>query len=279
MKKITIAIITLGRKSLYKTLSSLFTQKIDRDFEIILILQGTIDTHLLNSINLKSVPVYIYHFNKGLWFWYYRNQALRIATGNVVAFIDDDEWPMDDDWLFNLTIPIFSWNYSVVTSGCYIPRTSSYFTNSISSLGYPGWGSIWFRSLWYVDWKWITKHLCSGNFAINTDIIGVEFCDNAYFWWEDNKLARLLHQKNIQIFYQPTATVYHQPRNLKESIIWWRNRNKSARDLIKNWWLEESIFSKIWRKLFIYFRLDIYLPWRLFLITLQLFLFLLYFNE
>ena len=66
MKIITIAIITLGRTSLYKTLSSLFTQKIDRNFEIILILQGTIDMSIINSINLISVPVHVYEFKVGL---------------------------------------------------------------------------------------------------------------------------------------------------------------------------------------------------------------------
>ena len=234
---------------------------------------------IINSINLISVPVHVYEFKVGLWFWYYRNQALRMASGNVVAFIDDDEWTMDDKWLFNLTIPIFSWYCNVVTSGCHVPQTSSYFTNSISSLGYPGGGSIWFTSLWNVDWEWFTKHLCSGNFAINRDILDVEFSENAHFWGEDNKLARLLCERNIQILYQPTATVYHQPRNLKESIIWWRNRNKSARALIKSWWLEEPIFSKILRKFFIYLKPDIYLPGRLFLFIVQLLLFITYSHE
>jgi glycosyltransferase involved in cell wall biosynthesis len=54
MPKITIAIITLGRDSLYKTLSSLFLQKIDKSFEIILILQGDIDEAVINSLNSKS---------------------------------------------------------------------------------------------------------------------------------------------------------------------------------------------------------------------------------
>ncbi len=66
MPKITIAIITLGRDSLYKTLSSLFLQKIDKSFEIILILQGDIDEAVINSLNSKSIPIHIHKFGYAL---------------------------------------------------------------------------------------------------------------------------------------------------------------------------------------------------------------------
>lgn len=108
MPKITIAIITLGRFSLYKTLSSLFLQNVDKEFEILLILQGSIDENIINSLNLKSTPLRIYKFDHFLGFGYYRNRALELAKGDVVVFIDDDEWTMNDDWLSVLTQPIFA---------------------------------------------------------------------------------------------------------------------------------------------------------------------------
>lgn len=278
MPKITIAIITLGRFSLYKTLSSLFWQNVNKKFEILLILQGNIDENMINTLNLQLIPLRIYKFDHFLGFGYYRNRALELAEGDVVVFIDDDEWAMNDDWLAILTQPIFAWKYSVVTSGCFIPQTSSYITNSISSLGYPGGGSIWFKKLWNV-YNDKTKHLCSGNFAIDKNIINFSFSESTYFWGEDNILAKLLQENNIMIYYEQLATVYHQPRNLIDSIAWWRGRNKSARILIQTSWLDEPVLQKIFKRCKIYFRLDIYLPGRLFLLIIQLFLLIKYANE
>ncbi len=262
---ISICIITLGRSTIYRTLESIFSQKIDKSYEIILVLQGTVDMEKINHLNIDKIPLKIFNYAHDLWFGYYRNQCIKHANGDILVWIDDDEWSMNKDWLFNISSPIIYKKYDVVTSGYYIPLGQWYLTDCISLLWWPGGGALWFRKMWTVKADFTTKHICSGNFAIKKSLLQeFNFPEEAKYGWEDNALSSTLHNKWVPVFYQEKATVYHIARSFRKAIPWWVLRIKSMRSASKKGFYEDSAGEKKIRFIKNIFAFDLYLPWKLF---------------
>lgn len=269
---ISICIITLGRESLCHTLKSLLTQAIDTPYEIIIALQGKLDFNTSQIIKTATVPIHIHTYPHWLWFWYYRNQCVLHSKGDILAWIDDDEWTMNEKWLQLICSPIQQWKYKVVTSGCDIPLWQWYITDCISLLGYPGGGALGFPKLWIVKRNGTTWHLCSGNFAIHRNIFNeVNFDDLAKFGGEDNALSHELSKLNIDIFYEKHATVFHLSRNISQIIPWWKWRWKSLKQWSSLGIYEESRKQKIVRMLRNYFVFDRYLFGKIFIIMIVFF--------
>lgn len=214
---ISVCIISLWRETLYKTLETIFAQKINANFEVIIILQWSIDNQRIEKLNSHNIPIHIYTFEHGLWFGFYRNKAVHYSSGNILAWIDDDEWTKDSQWLDKITNNIRSGYCQVTTSGCDVPLGQWYLTDCISLLGYPGGWALWFRKVWKIESNLSTKHLCSGNFAVKKSILkdDTPFSEKTLYGWEDNALAVNLLHKNIPVFYVKEATVNHIARDLK----------------------------------------------------------------
>lgn len=267
MVDISVCVITLWRESLYDTLEKIFSQDINSSYEVIIILQWFIDRDKITSMNSKGIPVHIYTFEHWLWFGFYRNRAISYSSGNILAWIDDDECPQNNDWLFHITNPIFKWLYLVTTSGCNIPLWQGYIKDCISLLGYPGGWALWFQKLWSVSASWNTSHLCSGNFAVKRFLLlDTPFSDKALYWGEDNALARNLLKKNINIFYVPEATVIHWSRNLLKFLQWTLLRKKSIKAAVEYDFYEEKIYTKVITFIKNIAKLDRYIFWKLFII-------------
>jgi len=268
--KISVIIITLCRPTLYKLINNLLNQKIDYEYEIILIPQNSLKKDLLKD---KKIKIYPEPLGKGIS--YYRNIGIKHCKGNIVAFIDDDEIPINEYWLKNLTQPIIEKKELITTAGTYIPLNQGYVADSISFLGFPGGGYIGFKTMWVVDEKDYTVHLCTGNFAINKNILTKlsGFNENLKFGAEDVDLAGKAVKNKIKIKYIEQATVYHEPRRtLNEFIGWQIRRGKSASEFkgtgnLKNNHIKKRITSsiKILRKAFF----TKYFPMVVFLISLQ----------
>lgn len=225
-KCVSIVIPTLGRKSLYPLINNLQKQKFNHSYEIILIPQVTLKEDLL-----KAKKITINYERKNLGFSYYRNIGVKLSKGNILIFIDDDEMPINDKWLYHITKPILDKKEEVVTAGVNIPLNQGYLADSISLLGFPGGGAIGFKIMWKVDKKNYTNHLCSGNFAISKYILNkINGFDNSLkFGNEDADLAERLIKQKIKIKYEAKATVYHEPRKkIIDYIKWVMMRGKSA---------------------------------------------------
>ena len=121
---------------------------------------------------------------------------------------------MDYSWLEIITKPIRQGEYQVVTAGVNIRLGEGYVTDSISLLGFPGGGAIGFRTMWKVDEKSNTDHLCSGNLAIEKTVLNRmhNFSNESRFGNEDVSLADKLIDAAICIKYVEEATVYHIAR-------------------------------------------------------------------
>lgn len=261
MVDISVCIITLGRETLYHTLETVFSQKINSTYEVIIILQGLIDEDRITSVNPNNIPFHIYTFERWFWFWFYRNKAVSCASWDILAWIDDDEWAMDKNWLALLTCNIKNKKYSVVTSGYYIPLGQWYMTDCISLLGWPGWGALGFDRMWDVSLNNQTNHICTGNFAIKRSIMEqIGFSNDAKYGWEDNFLSKSLSNHKIIIMYEKSATVYHISRTFLQAFFWWQLRVKSHKKAVGKSLYEEKILKKKIRFLRNVIRLDFFLP-------------------
>ena len=228
--KVSIIIPTLGRESLYPLIDNLLKQKVAFSFELILIPQVKLKKELLKD---KRIRCFYEPLGKG--FAYYRNRGINESKGEILAFIDDDELPKNDSWLYCITETLIKGEEEVVTAGYDIKLGQGYLTDSISLLGFPGGGAIGFKTMWSVDENNNTEHLCSGNFAINKKTLNeVNNFSNEYrHGKEDVNLADKLIENKINIKYSEDATVYHIARKGFINFISWNIlRGKASRDYI-----------------------------------------------
>ncbi len=234
LPNISVVIITLGRETLYTTMKGLFSQNVQSSVEVVLILQGDIDFKRISRMNRSGLPVHVHKLPHGLGVGYYRNEGIRIASGNVVVFIDDDEWPMNQRWLDLITSPIFTEKCQVTTSGTTIPVTGKYFTDCAGLLGYPGGGNVGFDKIWWVSPDGWTEHLCSGNFAFSS-AINLKFNNSMKSGSEDVELGKQLSKRNIPILYVAAATLYHEPRHgIADLARWYFKRGCSLWEYKRN---------------------------------------------
>lgn len=229
---ISIVIITIGRETLYPLVQKLLNQDIRHGFEIILVPQRKLKEDILNDKRIK-----IFYEPLGEGFAYYRNIGISVSKGELIVFIDDDEFPMDEHWLERLTHPIIDKRELVTTSGCYIPLGNGYLTDAISFLGFPGGGYIGFKNMWNIDQEGYTKHLCSGNCAFDKSFLKKigRFSKNLFSGSEDVDIAEKILQNSEKIMYVENATVFHSPRSGLFNFIKWNiKRGKSAYEFAKN---------------------------------------------
>ena len=240
---VTVVIITLGRETIYKTLYTLFSQKPKTNFEILLILQGAIDINRINEMNTHNIPVRILNYSHGLGFGKYRNEGILNSKGEIIAFIDDDEWTKDNNWLEYLTNPIINGDYYVTNAGYDIPITGKYFTDCISLLGFPGGGALGYEKMWNVNEKGETDHICSGNFAFSKKI-DIIFNDKLKSGAEDADFGNRVIKEGYFIKYVKEATVYHCPRHGFINFVKWHfRRGKSIYEFKKLGLLDKKTYN------------------------------------
>ena len=138
--KVSIIIPTLGRDSLYPLIENLLKQKVKFAYEIVLIPQVKLQEDKLKD---KRIKIFFEELGKG--FAYYRNIGIKKSKSDVLVFIDDDELPMNNKWLYNITKPILSGEELIATSGYKIKLNQGYLTDCISLLGFPGGGAVGFE--------------------------------------------------------------------------------------------------------------------------------------
>lgn len=275
MLPISVCIISLGRTTLYNTLESIFSQKIDSAFEIVIILQWSIDIERINSLNKSHITCRIFYYEFWKWFSYYRNKAIYHSKGSILAWIDDDEWTMNDSWLQKIIAPIQNEKYQVVTGGYCVELGQWYMTDCVSLLWWPGGWALGFEKMWMVSSDSTTNHLCTGNFAIQKSLLQeIRFSVDAKYGWEDNALSKDLFIKKIPIFYDKSVTVFHEPRSFSQAFSWWKLRAINTRHAARAHFYEESSFKKKIRFLKNLFSLDKYIWGKLFCAICILYYFL-----
>jgi len=247
--EISIVVVTLGRDTLYPLLEILRTQDTTRPFEVILVAQVPLDESRVD----RSIETIIYP-TAGHGIAARRNIGFRSAAGEVVVFIDDDERPLGDSWLEGLVDPILTGGETVSTSGVAVPTGEGFIADLISSLGFPGGGSVGFRRMWNVDDRGFTGHICTGNFAVRKDALEElgGFDEGLQHGAEDTHLAEKMSSAGIEAVYVEESTVFHEPRRSLTGFFRWQIRRgrsayqlKMARELDRR--LVGNRFTSTWR--------------------------------
>jgi len=101
---VSICMCTYKRESLKKTLDSVVTQKLPAGYslEVVVVDNDVEESGRITSESYQNhssgVPVR-YHANSERNLSEVRNSTMEHAHGDLLAFIDDDEWASDDQWI------------------------------------------------------------------------------------------------------------------------------------------------------------------------------------
>ena len=176
-----------------------------------------------------SLPIRYFNIPEKQGIPFNRNQGIKYAQGDIIVFIDDDCW-VQEKWLSSLVKPLFQDSkLFAVTSGTKIP-SSNFLGNCISSLGFPGGGSLGFEKMWIVSADNFTNHLAAGNCALRRtvfDKIGF-FDESLKLGAEDAELSHRLEQASIPIKYVPEGHAFHEARTTLRSFVRWQLRRGRA---------------------------------------------------
>lgn len=99
--KLSVVISTFNRKGVLKKILRRFEKQTDRDFEVIVVSDGSVDgTHEWLEDYKKKTPLDLQWFDTGLTDRYglaiARNTGIRNSKGEAVVIMDDDGFPVKD---------------------------------------------------------------------------------------------------------------------------------------------------------------------------------------
>ena len=119
MKKISVIVnCHNGEKYLPNCLESILKQKY-KNFEIILFDNFSKDNSKIIAKNLKDDRIKLFSSNEKLRLYDARNEAIKNATGELIAFLDVDDW-WDENYLSSRAKKFDDNNYDVFYTNTFI---------------------------------------------------------------------------------------------------------------------------------------------------------------
>ncbi len=143
-----------------------------------------------------------------------RDDGVKMAKGEIIAFIDDDAYP-ERDWLKNIILNFKNKNITAVCGPGITPPNSSWreIASGWVSASPLGGGPYSFRFL--PKPKRFVDDYPSMNLAVRKkDFLAVGGFDSHYWPGEDTKLCLDLTSDSKKIIYDPKILVYHRRRPL-----------------------------------------------------------------
>lgn len=155
-----------------------------------------------------------------------RNQGLRHASGEIVAFTDDD-CLVDKDWLKELVRPLQENPNAGATAGAVLVTECGAIGQCENILGFPGGGVKYVHASQGRIIPMTTFSTC--NCAIRRSVLddGLCFHEGFQFAGEDQLLSRSISAKHL-ILYNPNARVRHKPRDSFTGVYKWLVRRGQA---------------------------------------------------
>jgi len=154
-----------------------------------------------------------------LGFGYARNKSLTYAVNPIIVFTDDD-CTFKIDWLRKLVAPFMeSDKISAVSGAVYVPQCGPV-GQCENIIGFPGGGMRYVHRSGGKAILHPTFSTC--NCAIRRSEIDNAggFNETMKYGGEDEQLSRYI-ARNGSILYEPSAIVYHQPRNSIRAVFKW----------------------------------------------------------
>lgn len=139
-----------------------------------------------------------------------RDHALRVADGDLVAFIDDDAYP-DESWLINAFAVLEDENISGVGGPGLTPGVSTW-RERLGGVVYASWlGSGPLRHRFRATGsRRSIGEIPAFNFVVRReDLIEVGGWGSNFYGGEDTKLCEELTRREKRLIYEPEMVVYH----------------------------------------------------------------------
>jgi cellulose synthase/poly-beta-1,6-N-acetylglucosamine synthase-like glycosyltransferase len=215
LPSVTVIIISKSNHAiLEKAIESLSQIDYPRSHMQIIVLEETDTPQPFESwVEYHTIPM------RHLGFGYARNKSLTYAVNSIIVFTDDD-CTFKIDWLRKLVAPfIESEKISAVSGAVYVPKCGPV-GQCENIIGFPGGGMRYVHRSGGKAILHPTFSTC--NCAIRRSEIDTAggFNETMKYGGEDEQLSRYI-ARNGSILYQPTAIVYHQPRNSIRAVFKW----------------------------------------------------------
>lgn len=143
-----------------------------------------------------------------------RDIAVKVAKGEICAFIDDDAYP-DKNWLIHAVNGYMSQDVAAIGGPGLTPPEDEYW-EKISGLVYSSYlcgGAAQYRFV--KGKKQFVKDYPAYNLFVKTDVLReVGGYGNTFYGGEDTFLCLKLVKKRYKILYDPDVIVYHHKRKL-----------------------------------------------------------------
>lgn len=214
---VTICILTYnGEDYLGRILESLFNQKTNHSYEVLIIDSGSTDSTL--EIIKKFKKVILHQItNKEFGHGKTRNYAAKLARGTYVAYLTHDAIPSHNKWLDEMIRP-FEINEKIVgVTGKQIPRPNCFplLKYEIQSV-FKGLGTDFGTTLFYKD-EFVTNQglydaisfYSDANSAARRDYVLNQFPYQNVQYAEDQLFGRDIIDAGYYKVYAPRASVEH----------------------------------------------------------------------
>lgn len=155
-----------------------------------------------------------------------RNEGLRQAAGEIIAFTDDD-CLVDRGWLKELVRPLLASPNAGATAGAIFVAECGPIGQCENILGFPGGGLSYVHASQGRIMTMPTFSTC--NCAIRHTVLndGLRFHEGFKFAGEDQLLSRAIAAEYL-ILYNPKARVRHKPRDSFRGVFKWLVRRGQA---------------------------------------------------
>lgn len=213
---------------LERTVTSIKNCGYPADLLHIAILEETDHPNPIDGTDYHTLPL----LHKG--FGYARNQSIKLAKHELVAFADDD-CIAEPDWLKNLIQPLIAQPELLATAGMVRVPECGPIGECESILGFPGGGVKLLHQSGGQPASTATFSTCNCAIRLSAIRTAGGFDESRRFGREDEALSQHI-ASNGRILFVPDAVVRHAPRDSFRAIWpWFFRRGRAAGENFRDW--------------------------------------------
>jgi cellulose synthase/poly-beta-1,6-N-acetylglucosamine synthase-like glycosyltransferase len=224
LPSVSVVVVTKGNRRLVeRAVESILKTDYPSRLRQIVVLEETDDPQPLQGEGVSYHAIPLRHLGVG----YARNEALRFATHDIVAFTDDD-CVVERSWLHEIVRPFEDSPEVAATAGSVRVPECGPVGQCENVLGFPGGGVKYVHASGGNTVLHPTFSTC--NCAIRRSSLSEQprFDQGFLSSGEDELLSRRISARHL-LLYNPLAVVYHEPRDSVGGIFRWFVRRGQAR--------------------------------------------------